>query len=40
MMPYNHTIANEATNEGMPMVRAMILEYPNVYTYRTNTQYQ
>lgn len=40
MMPYNYTIANEATTEGMPMVRAMMLEYPNAYTYGTNTQYQ
>ena len=40
MMPYNYTIANEATTEGVPMVRAMMLEYPNSYTYGTNTQYQ
>lgn len=40
MMPYNYTIANEATNDGVPMVRAMMLEYPNSYTYGTNTQYQ
>lgn len=40
MMPYNYTIANEATNDGAPMVRAMMLEYPEAYTYGTNTQYQ
>ena len=40
MMAYNYTIANEATNEGTPMVRAMMLEYPNSYTYGTSTQYQ
>lgn len=40
MMPYNYTIANEATTEGTPMIRAMMLEYPNAYTYGTNTQYQ
>ena len=40
MMPYNYTIANEATTDGVPMVRAMMLEYPNAYTYGTNTQYQ
>ena len=40
MMPYNYTIANEATNDGVPMVRAMMLEYPEAYTYGTSTQYQ
>lgn len=40
MMPYNYTIANEATNTGIPMIRAMMLEYPNAYTYGTATQYQ
>ena len=40
MMPYNYTIANEATVDGVPMVRAMMLEYPNAYTYGTSTQYQ
>ena len=40
MMPYNYTIANEATTEGTPMVRAMMLEYPNSYTYGMDTQYQ
>ena len=40
MMAYNYTIANESTTKGVPMVRAMMLEYPNAYTYGTNTQYQ
>ena len=39
MMPYNYSIGKEAIN-GMPMVRAMMLEYPDAYTYGTNTQYQ
>ncbi|MBX7328194.1 discoidin domain-containing protein [Clostridium chauvoei] len=40
MMPYNYSIANEASNTGMPMVRAMMLEDANPYTYGTDTQYQ
>ncbi|GAA0086735.1 hypothetical protein UT300007_31760 [Clostridium sp. CTA-7] len=40
MMAYNYTIANEATTKGTPMIRAMMLEYPNAYTYGANTQYQ
>ncbi|PWX49480.1 alpha-xylosidase, partial [Clostridium perfringens] len=40
MMPYNYSIANEATNNGVPMIRAMMLEYPEEYTYGTDTQYQ
>ncbi|MGL5381000.1 discoidin domain-containing protein, partial [Clostridium sp.] len=40
MMPYIYSIANEATTNGMPMVRAMMLEYPNAYTYGTATEYQ
>ncbi|EOU1691500.1 discoidin domain-containing protein [Clostridium perfringens] len=40
MMPYNYSIANEATNNGVPMIRAMMLEYPEKYTYGTDTQYQ
>ena len=40
MMAYNYSIANEATNDGVPMIRAMMLEYPNDYTYGTSTQYQ
>lgn len=39
MMPYTYTLAHEATN-GLPMVRAMFLEYPNEYTYSSATQYQ
>ncbi|MGL4992458.1 MAG: TIM-barrel domain-containing protein [Sarcina sp.] len=40
MMPYIYSIANEATNTGMPMIRAMMLEEANDYTYGKNTQYQ
>ena len=38
-MPYTYSIAKEAV-DGMPMVRAMFLEYPNAYTNGTATQYQ
>lgn len=40
MMPYNYSIANEATEDGVPMIRAMMLEYPEEYTYGTATEYQ
>ncbi|MEH7012689.1 discoidin domain-containing protein [Neobacillus niacini] len=41
MMPYIYTIAKESTAKSMPMVRGMMLEYPNdPYTYGTETQYQ
>lgn len=40
MMPYNYSIANEATEDGVPMIRAMMLEYPEAYTYGTATEYQ
>lgn len=41
MLPYNYTIAEESTSESMPMVRGMMLEYPDdPYTYGTETQYQ
>ncbi|CQR47153.1 O-GlcNAcase NagJ precursor [Paraliobacillus sp. PM-2] len=41
MMPYVYTIAEESTRESMPMVRGMMLEYPeDPYTYGTQTQYQ
>ncbi|RYG02135.1 MAG: DUF5110 domain-containing protein, partial [Chitinophagaceae bacterium] len=39
LMPYAYSIANEAVN-GLPMVRAMFLEYPNAYTNSVATQYQ
>lgn len=39
LMPYAYSIAKEAVN-GMPMIRAMFLEYPNAYTQSTATQYQ
>lgn len=39
LMPYAYSIAKEAVN-GMPMIRAMFLEYPNNYTWGKTTQYQ
>lgn len=39
LMPYTYSIAKEAV-DGLPMIRAMFLEYPNVYTWGKSTQYQ
>lgn len=39
LIPYAYSIAKEAV-DGLPMVRAMFLEYPNAYTLGTSTQYQ
>lgn len=39
LMPYAYSIAKEAV-DGMPMIRAMFLEYPNAYTKGIATQYQ
>ncbi|SDL44570.1 Alpha-glucosidase, glycosyl hydrolase family GH31 [Pedobacter sp. ok626] len=39
LMPYSYSIAKEAVT-GLPMIRAMFLEYPNAYTKGTATQYQ
>lgn len=39
IMPYAYSIAKEAV-DGMPMIRAMFLEYPNAYTLGKTTQYQ
>lgn len=39
MMPYSYSIAKEAVN-GLPVIRAMFLEYPNAYTLGKATQYQ
>ncbi|WP_205945343.1 TIM-barrel domain-containing protein [Pedobacter hiemivivus] len=39
LMPYAYSIAREAVT-GLPMIRAMFLEYPNAYTKGTATQYQ
>lgn len=39
LMPYAYSIAHEAL-QGMPMIRAMFLEYPNPYTLGKSTQYQ
>ncbi|MFV0505521.1 MAG: TIM-barrel domain-containing protein [Bacteroidales bacterium] len=39
LIPYAYSIAKEAT-DGLPMVRAMFLEYPSDYTLGKTTQYQ
>ncbi|SMC86800.1 TIM-barrel domain-containing protein [Pedobacter africanus] len=39
LMPYAYSIAKEAVT-GLPMIRAMFLDYPNTYTMGTATQYQ
>ena len=39
LMPYAYTIAKEAVC-GLPMIRAMFLEYPNHYTLGRATRYQ
>ncbi|MEG1728654.1 MAG: glycoside hydrolase family 31 protein [Bacteroidaceae bacterium] len=39
LLPYTYSIAKEAV-DGLPMVRAMFLEYPNDYTLGKATQYQ
>ncbi|MBB2148913.1 TIM-barrel domain-containing protein [Pedobacter gandavensis] len=39
LMPYTYSIAREAVT-GLPMIRAMFLEYPNAYTQGKATQYQ
>ena len=39
LMPYAYSIAREAV-DGLPMMRALFLEYPNRYTWGKATQYQ
>ena len=39
MMPYTYSIAKESIN-GMPMIRAMMLEWPSQFTLGTATRYQ
>ncbi len=39
LMPYAYSIAKEAV-DGLPMIRAMFLEYSNTYTKGRSTQYQ
>ncbi len=39
LMPYAYSIAKESV-DGLPMIRAMFLEYPNAYTLGKSTQYQ
>ncbi|MCF0188557.1 MAG: discoidin domain-containing protein [Bacteroidaceae bacterium] len=39
LMPYTYSIAHEAI-DGKPMLRAMMLDYPNDYTLGTATRYQ
>ena len=39
LLPYSYSIAKQALN-GLPIMRAMFLEYPNAYTQGKATQYQ
>ena len=39
LIPYAYSFAKEAV-DGMPLIRAMFLDYPNTYTYGSATQYQ
>lgn len=39
IVPYAYSIAHESV-DGLPMIRAMFLEYPNTYTKGKATQYQ
>ncbi|MEN5085816.1 TIM-barrel domain-containing protein [Sphingobacterium faecium] len=39
LLPYTYSIAKEAV-DGLPMIRALFLSYPNAYTQGTATQYQ
>jgi hypothetical protein len=39
LLPYAYTFAHQAIN-GVPLIRAMFLEYPNPYTMSSATQYQ
>lgn len=39
LLPYAYSFAKEAVN-GMPLIRAMFLQYPNAYTLGSATQYQ
>ncbi|MCD2421360.1 DUF5110 domain-containing protein [Niabella pedocola] len=39
LLPYTYSIARQAVN-GLPIIRALFLEYPNTFTYGKATQYQ
>ncbi len=39
LLPYTYSIAHQAVN-GLPLIRALFLEYPNSYTHGISTQYQ
>lgn len=39
LLPYTYTLAHEAVN-GLPVIRAMFLDFPSDYTYGTATRYQ
>ncbi len=39
LLPYTYSIAKEAVN-GLPMIRAMFLDYPNEYTLGKSVNYQ
>lgn len=39
LLPYTYSFAKESV-DGLPLIRAMFLQYPNEYTWGTATQYQ
>lgn len=39
LIPYTYSIARQAT-DGLPIIRAMFLEFPNAFTYGRGTRYQ
>ncbi|MEN8119449.1 MAG: TIM-barrel domain-containing protein [Bacteroidota bacterium] len=39
LMPYAYSIAKESI-DGLPIIRALFLEYPNAFTYGTGTEYE
>lgn len=39
LIPYTYSIAHNAI-DGLPMIRAMFLDYPNAFTHGTATKYQ
>ncbi|MEG1866203.1 MAG: glycoside hydrolase family 31 protein [Bacteroides sp.] len=39
LLPYTYSLAKEAV-DGLPMIRAMFLQYPNAYTLGAATRYQ
>ncbi len=39
-MPFTHIVFAKEAVDGMPLIRAMFLDYPSAYTHGTATQYQ